>query len=187
MNITETILTTVLITLILPVVFSLFWFFKLRSEKDISSDEVIRTRPPQMLSGFFLGFGLIVLLGGIGMIVYSCITDSENTTFGTVVMMSVFVALFSAIGFFAYAYYRFNYVVADTNGILVYRLFRKKRYYTYSEIGSFQDTTNLGMLGGLKGYDKNNSQIFAIEAVHIGVSAVAERLREKGILEIFKR
>ena len=43
------------------------------------------------------------------------------------------------------------------------------------------------MLGGLKGYDKNNSQIFAIEAVHIGVSAVAERLREKGILEIFKR
>lgn len=126
MNITETILTTVLITLILPVVFSLFWFFKLRSEKDISSDEVIRTRPPKMLSGFFLGFGLIVLLGGIGMIVYSCITDSENTTFGTVVMMSVFVALFSAIGFFAYAYYRFNYVVADTNGILVYRLSAKR-------------------------------------------------------------
>ncbi len=87
MNITETILTTVLITLILPVVFSLFWFFKLRAEKDISPDEVIRTRLPKILSEFFLGFGLIVLLGGIGMIVYSCITDSENTTFGTVVMM----------------------------------------------------------------------------------------------------
>lgn len=65
--------------------------------------------------------------------------------------------------------------------------FGKKRYYRYEEIGCFQDTMDLGMMGGLVGYDKDNSKIFAIEAVHIGASAVAQRLREHGVLEKSKR
>lgn len=43
------------------------------------------------------------------------------------------------------------------------------------------------MIGGLIGYDKNDSKIFAIEAVHIGASAVAQRLREHGVREKLKR
>lgn len=187
MGIWETLLTPLLIAVILPIVFSFFWFFKVRGEKKISSQEVIRTRPPKIVSGFFLGFALIVLFGGIAVIVYCCITDSENTTASAIIAASVCIAVLSVFGFFGYAYARFNYVVSDAEGILVYRLFRKKRYYSYEEIGCFQDTTNLGMIGGLIGYDKNDSKIFAIEAVHIGASAVAQRLREHGVREKLKR
>lgn len=183
----ETFLISLLISVILPITFSLFWLFKVRGEKKILSQEVIRTRPPKVLSGFLLGFALIVLLVGIAAIIYCCIADSENTTASMIITISVCVAVFSALGFFGYAYVRFNYVVADPEGILVYRLFRKKRYYRYEEIGCFQDTMDLGMMGGLVGYDKDNSKIFAIEAVHIGASAVAQRLREHGVLEKSKR
>ena len=181
MDIWETLLTALLIAVIIPIVFAFFWFFKVRGEKKSSSQEVIRTHPPKALSGFFLGFALIVLLGGVAGIIYCYVADSENTTVSMVIAIAVFIAVFSALGFFGYAYIRFNYVVADTEGIQVYRLFRRKRYYRYDEIGCFQDTTNLGLMGGLKGYDKNNSKIFAIEAVHIGASAVAQRMREHGV------
>ena len=183
MDIWETLFISLSISVILPIAFSFFWFFKVRGEKRISSQEVIRTRPPKALSGFFLGFAFIALLGGIAAIIYCCTTDSENTTASIIITISVCIAVFSALGFFGYAYVRFNYVVADAEGILVYRLFRKKRFYRYEEIGYFQNTINLGMMGGLTGYDKNNSKIFAIEAVHIGASAVARRLREHGVQE----
>ena len=179
----ETLLISLLIVIILPIVFSLFWFFKVRGEKKISSQGVIRTRPPKIVSGFFLGFAFLVLSGGIAAIIYCCITDNENTTATIVIIISVCILLFSAIGFFGYAFVRFNYVVADTEGILAYRLFRKKRYYRYEDISCFQDTINLGMMGGLIGYDKDNVKIFAIEAFHIGASAVAQRLREHGVQE----
>lgn len=39
------------------------------------------------------------------------------------------------------------------------------------------------MMGGLKGYDKNNKKIFAVEAVQIGVPAVVQKLREHGVTE----
>lgn len=140
MDIREALLP-LLISIILPVVFSIFSFFKVRGEKNFSSQEVIRTRPPKSLSGFFLGFALLVLLGGIAAIIYACIADSENTTVSRVVVTSVFILVFSALGFFGYAFCRFNYVVADTKGIYAFRLFRKKRFYSYEEIGCFQDTT----------------------------------------------
>lgn len=183
MEIWESLLLSLLMPIIVAIACAFFWFFKVRGEKKISTQDIIRTRPPKALSGFFLGFALVVLLGGIAGIIYCCITDSENTTISNIIIISVCVAAFSALGFFGYAYIRFNYVVASSDGIFVFRLFRKKIYYSFDEIGYFQDTTNLGMLGGLIGYDKNNSKIFAVEAVHIGVSAVIERLREHGVQE----
>ena len=99
MDIWETLLTSLLILIILPVAFSFFWFFKVRGEKKISSQEVVRTRPPKVLSGFFLGFAFIVLFGGIAAIIYCCITDSENTTASIIIIMSVCVVVFSALGF----------------------------------------------------------------------------------------
>ena len=183
MEIWESLLLSLLMPIIVAIACAFFWFFKVRGEKKISTQDIIRTRPPKALSGFFLGFALVVLLGGIAGIIYCCITDSENATISNIIIISVCVAAFSALGFFGYAYIRFNYVVASSDGIFVFRLFRKKIYYSFDEIGYFQDTTNLGMLGGLIGYDKNNSKIFAVEAVHIGVPAVIERLREHGVQE----
>ena len=179
----ETVLTTVLIAIVVPSFFALILLLKSREEKKIKFENTVRTRPPKIISGFFLGFALLVLLGGVGMMIYCCITDAEHTTVDTVIVASVCIALFSALGFFGYAYARFNYVVANDEGVLAYRLFRKSKFYRYEDIGSFQDTINLGMMGALTGYGKDGKKIFAIEAVHIGSSEVARLLREHGVSE----
>lgn len=182
MDLLETILIPLLIAIVLPIAFSVIWFFKARGEKKLPSEGTIRTRPPKILSGFFLGFGLVVLIGGTAAIIYCCITD-ESTTATIVIIFSLCVAGFSALGFFGYALVRFNYVVADNEGMLVFELFRKKRYYRYEEIGCFQDTLSLGMFGDLIGYNKENKKIFSIAALYIGATAVAQRLREHGVQE----
>lgn len=176
-------LTPLLIVIIVPVAFFIFWSLKVRGEKKIAHDAVIRTRPPKLLSGFFLGFALLVLAGGIAAMIYCGITDSENTTASVVITISACIAAFSALGFFGYAYVRFNYVVADDEGIRAYRLFRKTKYYRYEEIAYFHDTIWAGIMGGLKGFDQNNKKIFAIEALHIGANHVAQRLREHNVQE----
>lgn len=178
MDIWRALLFPLLIAVLLPFVFSFFDIFKVRDEKKISSQEVIRTRPPKTFSGLFLGFALVMLLGGTATIIYCSITDSENTTTTVIIIASVCIVAFSTFGFFSYAFVRFNYVISDTKGIYAYRLFRKKRFYRYEEIGYFKDTISLGIMGGLKGYDKNGAKIFAIEAIHIGASAVAQRDRK---------
>lgn len=183
MDLWEMMIISLLIVIISPIALSIFWFCKTRGDKKLSTEGAIITRPPKALSGFFLGFGILVLLGGIAGIIYCCITDSENTTVTQVIVLSLCIVAFSSIGFFGYAYVRFNYVIADAEGVLTCRLLRKKKYYRYDEIGYFQDTINMGVMGSLVGYDKNNNKIFAIEALCIGVSAVAQRLREHGVKE----
>ena len=179
----QEILTSLLIAIILPAVFAVFGIFKKRGEKKLPSEGTIRTRPPKIVSGFFLGFSILVLVGGIALTVYCCITDSEHTTVEALIIISVSIAAFSSLGFFGYVWVRFNYVVADDEGVLAYRLFRKTKYYRYEEIGYFHDTTSFGAIGGLTGYDRNNKKIFAVEEMHIGVSAVVQRLREHGVEE----
>ncbi|MDE7454912.1 MAG: hypothetical protein K2M64_03695 [Clostridia bacterium] len=185
MELWEMMILSIAIAIIAPIAFSVFWFCKKHEEKKISSTNFVRTRPPKLLSGFFLGFALLVLLGGIAGIIVCCITDSENTTVSQIVTLSICIVAFSGLGFFGYAYVAFNYVVANDEGILAYRLFRKKKFYRYEDIDSFQDTISMGMAGGLTGYDKNNKKIFAIEAVHVGSSNVAQMLREHGVVERF--
>jgi len=183
MGFSETLLTSVIIIIVVPIVLSVFWLCKTRAEKKLTTDGSIKTRPSKLLTGFFLGFGIIVLCGGIFGIVYCSITDKEHTSAATIIILAVCVALFSGLGFFGYAYARFNSVIADNDGVHVYRLFRKKRYYRYEEIGSFKDSTAIGALGGLTGYDKNGKKIFTADAMLIGASAVAQRLRDRGVTE----
>ena len=183
MGFTETLLTALSIAIVLPIVFAVFLFFKKRGEKRMENGERVVTRPPKTLSGFFLGFALLVLVGGVAGIVICCITDRENTTADKVIVIALCVALFFAIGFFGYLYIRFNYLAADGEGITVYRLFRKTKFYRYEDIACFHDQTALGMYGGLTGYGKGNKKLFAVEAVHIGTSAIAQKLREHGVHE----
>ena len=183
MGFTETLVTTLGIAVVVPLAFAVFWLCKKRGEKRMKNAERIVTRPPVILSGFFLGFALLVFVGGVAGLIYCCVTDRENTTVAAVIVLSVCIALFSAIGFFGYLFVRFNYVAADGEGITAYRLFRKTKFYRYEEIAYFHDQTALGIAGGLTGYGKGNKKLFAVEAVHIGTSAVLEKLREHGVRE----
>lgn len=186
MEIWKAIVIALAIMVVSPILFTVFNLCKAREEKKLTFNEAtIRTRPTKALSGFFLGFALLVLVGGIIGIIYCCIADAENTTPLSVAIISLCVAMFSLLGFFGYAWVRYNYVVADSEGIQSFRLFRKTRYYRYEEIDSFCDTVSMGARGSLIGYDKNNNMIFAIEAMHIGAAAVAQRLREHDVAEKF--
>ena len=93
MDIWRALLFPLLIAVLLPFVFSFFDIFKVRDEKKISSQEVIRTRPPKTFSGLFLGFALVMLLGGTATIIYCSITDSENTTTTVIIIASVCIVL----------------------------------------------------------------------------------------------
>lgn len=111
------VISSVAAMLLFAAVSSLFLSSKIRGEKNISSEGVIRNRPPKALTGMFIAFS------------------------------------------------------------------EKKKYFRYEEFGSFKDTINLGLKGELKGFDKNNKKIFAIEGLHIGASVVADRLRAHGVKE----
>lgn len=113
----QTLATSLLIAFVLPVVFSIFWFFKVRGEKKMPSKDRIRTRPPKAVSGFFLGFALLVLFGGIAGIIYCCITDSENTTVQAVIVLSVCIAVFSALAFSA----KRDFIAMKTSAVFMIR------------------------------------------------------------------
>ena len=111
------------------------------------------------------------------------IINRDNTTnlIGVILTFSIFAIL----GFFGYAWVRFNYVVIDGDNIIVYRLFHKNKLYSFDEIAFFKDTTHMGIQGGLICYNKNKKKLFSVEAIHIGVSLIIQRLREKNIAQMF--
>ena len=183
MDFVETLIITLSVAVAVPIAFAIFWFCKKRGERRMVGGERVVTRPPKALSALFLGFALLVLLGGAGGLIYCGITDSEHTTPLLVVIFSLMIALLSSAGFVGYLYVRFNYLAADGEGITAHRLFRKAAFYPYKDIVCFHDQTSLGMMGGLIGYGAGNKKLFSVEAIHIGTSAVAEKLREHGVRE----
>ena len=56
---------------------------------------------------------------------------------------------------------------------------------SFDEIAFFKDTTHMGIQGGLICYNKNKKKLFSVEAIHIGVSLIIQRLREKNIAQMF--
>ncbi len=178
MLILRALIAPTLIMILVPVSIWVIVYFRDRGDKKISSEEVIRTRSPKILSGIFLVFAIIMFLGGIATIIYSCI-NSEEIDIVIVITVFVIIAVFFGLGFFGYAYARFNYVVADKEGIMAYRLFRKKKYYRYEDISYFK----FGIMGDLVGYNYYDKKIFSIDPLFIGVSLVAECLREHEVHE----
>ena len=168
----------IIIPIAITIVFSIFWRNKITAEKKLSNENTIRTRPPKILSVFFLGIALVAVCGGIIL----CIINKDNKT--NLLSIILLICMFAFLGFFGYAWVRFNYVVIDGDNIMVYRLFQKKKLYCFDEIAFFKDTTHLGISGGLICYNKDKKKVFSVEAIHIGVSLIIHRLREKNIVEI---
>lgn len=180
----STLITALLIIILVPACFSFLWFLKEKEEKKKPhNSDCIRTYPPKALTVLFLGFGIFMVLAGIAAVISIYVTDRENTTMQQYIIIVICFTVLACIGFLGYIILRFNYVVTDANGVHVYRLFRKKKYYRYEEIGCFLNKLEMGIAGGLICYDKNNKKIFSIEAVHIGSSDVAQQLRSHGVSE----
>ena len=169
----------ILIPIAISIVFSLLWRTKTNAEKKMPNESFIRTRPPKTLTGLFLGFAIAATCGGIVLGIIN--RDNTKNLIGIILSFSII----AIIGFFGYMWVRFNYVVIDGDNIIVYRLFQKNKLYSFDEIAFFKDTTHMGLQGGLICYDKNKKKLFSVEAIHIGVSLIIQRLREKNITQIF--
>ncbi len=169
----------ILIPIAISIVFSLLWRSKTNAEKKMSNENFIRTRSPKTLTGFFLCFAIAATCGGI---VLGIINRDNTTNLISIILTFSIIAL---ISFFGYMWVRFNYVVIDGDNIIVYRLFQKNKLYSFDEIAFFKDTTHMGIQGGLICYNKNKKKLFSVEAIHIGVSLIIQRLREKNIAQIF--
>ena len=177
------VISSVAAMLLFAAVSSLFWSSKIRGEKNISSEGVIRTRPPKALTGMYISILVFFVIGTLVPVVYLYVGNDKNANVTALIITAAISLILSILCFFGYAFVTFNYVISDDEGIHVYRLFRKEKYFRYEEFGSFKDTINLGLKGELKGFDKNNKKIFAIEGLHIGASIVADRLRAHGVKE----
>ena len=175
------ILFLLMVVTIITILFYHSWITAIYKEKKIPDANFIRTKPPKALTGFLL-FCAIAGTCGCGGIVLGII-NRDNTTnlIGVILTFSIFAIL----GFFGYAWVRFNYVVIDGDNIIVYRLFHKNKLYSFDEIAFFKDTTHMGIQGGLICYNKNKKKLFSVEAIHIGVSLIIQRLREKNIAQMF--
>ena len=183
MGILEWVITAFGTLLFIIVFFAVLFALKARGEKKLKDEGAIRTRNPKMLQGFFLGFAILVFFGGAAGLIYCAITDAEHTTATVVAVLALCVVVFSAIGLFGFLLVHCNYVISTDEGIEAHRLFQKTKFYRYEEILYFQDSTSLGMMGGLIGYGANGKKIFAVEAAAIGVNRVADRLREHNVHE----
>lgn len=169
----------ILVPIAVVIITSLLWKSKLKAEKNEVNKNFIRTRSPIALTVFFLLFTIVFAGGSIAV----CIINLNSEI--NLIVVILLLSFFSLLSLFGYAWVNFNYVVVDQENIIVHRLFRKNKTYTFSEIYFFKDTTNLGIQGGLICYNVKKKKIFAVEAIHIGVSLIIERLREKNITEIF--
>ena len=183
MNFLRGVISSVVAMLLLAAVSLLFLSSKKRGEKNISSEGVIRTRPPKALTGMYIAILVFFVIGALVPVVYLYVGNDKNANVTALIITAAISLIFSILCFFGYAFTTFNYVISDDEGIHVYRLFRKVKYFSYEEFGAFKDTINLGLKGELTGYDKNNKKIFSIEGLHIGASIIADRLRAHGVKE----
>ncbi len=172
------ILMFLLIPIAVQLFFSLTLCLKKREEKRINTENEIRTKPPKVVSIFFLGFAIISSVG----LILACIF-SEGLEEIELVCIILICSLFLLLGGFGYLWVAFNYVIAKEDEIVVFKLFGKTKTYKYSEIGYFIDQTDLGMAGALICYDKNLKKIFMVEAISLGVGLVVQKLKDKNVIE----
>lgn len=158
-------------------------FFALveREEKRALRERILRTCAGKLMRGIFFGIAVFVFFAGTAAIIYCLFFSGENTTVQAVAYVEMVLFLISASALCFFLYITFTYVVSTDEGIEAHRLFRKRKFYRYEEISVFNYKTPKGS-DKLIGYDADGKVIFKVsESTHIGVQALADRLREKGV------
>lgn len=181
MDFLTSIIITVAVSVILPVVFNLFYFLKRREEKKLkeNTEGALRTRMPKFIKGFFLGFAILCFLGMIGVDI-ALIVGHESLT--VLIVVTVCFTLFGSIGMFGFLLTAINCEIVDGDTITVIRLFKKRKEVDIGSIDSYR--LMQGIAGGLTAFDENGIPIFSSEGLSINLDALAHRLDERGVRKV---
>lgn len=160
------------------------FFFRQREEKKIKKDSTFRTKPSKMITIILLGLAFAVLCFDI---IFSIATfgNLSNFIICTLLFSSVFLLLV-----FCYAWLLLNFVILDIDGVHVFRIFRKKTFYKYTEIKYLLDSSferaykNSRIECGIICYDKDKKKLFSISSLQVGVSIAKQRFIEHGTMKI---
>ncbi|MDE6411938.1 MAG: hypothetical protein K2L02_05335 [Clostridia bacterium] len=124
--------------------------------------EIFRTRTQLWITVFFAVLGSVVWLGGTAVTIYCSIMiePAPKAAYAAIVILMAFLALLSVVMIlFGYT----NSTVVCEEGVWVFRIFLKPKFFKYDEINLIQDKSALGIMGG--GYiffGKEHRAIFTI-------------------------
>lgn len=169
----SSIITVATISVVLPVVFNLFYFLKAREEKKqkIKRGDAFRTRAPTAIKAFFLGFAIVMFAAMIGVDI-SIIVDGDPLS--TVAIVTGCFTLFASIGMIGFFVAALNYEIVDGDKIIVVRCFKKRREVEISSIARYQNTG--GYLGGLTAFDENGIPLFSSEGMNLNLDRLVQVL-----------
>ncbi len=165
MDFLTSILITVAVSVVLPVVFNLFYFLKRREEKKRkeNTEGEFRTRAPKFIKGFFLGFAILCFLGMIGVDIALIVTGESLKI---LIIITVCFTLFGSIGMLGFLLTAINCEIVNGDTITVIRLFKKPKEVEISSIDSYR--LMQGIAGGLTAFDENGIEVpFKQVDVHI--------------------
>ena len=175
----ENITIVIAITIILPIVYGLFYNLKEKEEKKIIYGAEFTVKSSKVITLYFFIWMVICLLGMIGTVIFVITTEepNKNQMFWIMEILLLIFFLLGALGFFVCKY---NYLVIKENGIYVKKMFKKDKLIKYSDI-TYISNNSFGF-GQLSVYDSNGIPLFEIDHYHLGIEQLDNKLRNKGYM-----
>ena len=172
------IVTTVAIAIIIPIVFNVFYFFKLREEKKHKYDKeaIVRTYAPKVYRLFFLVVAIILFVATVAGAIILIVNREGLYVILVVVIVG---SLFTLLGLFGYLITALNYEIIDNDKIIVVRCFTKRRIVDIGSISCYK--FNPGFLGGLVAFDKNGISLFESSGYNVNIEKIVQKLDENFI------
>lgn len=169
----SSVITAATISVVLPVVFNLFYFLKAREEKKqkIKQGDAFRTRAPTAIKAFFLGFAIVMFAAMVAADI-SCIVDGDPLS--TIVIVTGCFTLIASIGMLGFFVAALNYEIVDGDKIIVVRFFTKRREIEISSIARYQNRE--GYMGGLTAFDENGIPLFSSEGMNLNLDRLVQML-----------
>lgn len=173
----ESLITGIAVTIILPIVYGLFFYLKEKEEKKITYGSEFTVKMSKCFMVFFLICMIICFFGMVGAVILLIAIDEPNkfTIFWTLELVSLAFFLLGAFGFFSCKY---DYIVVKEDGIIVNKMFKKQRIIKYSDITYI--TSHSYGFGEVACYDSNGIPLLSVDYYHVGVEKLDSILKSKG-------
>ena len=179
----ESLITSILIAAVLPVVFAVFQFFRVREEKRQSGSSVGKIGLTKALIVFFAVFMILFFAGAVAAIVFAVLDPALTVSQFWIITGTVLV--FCALGLVGYICAKSDYIILKQDEVLVKKPFRKIRVHRLSEIAFYRDVQSYA--GGVTCYEDSGIPLFEVSYFHVGVERLTALLRERQVPKLSDR